>query len=400
VDAAPAARLRRRLTGWRHRAPRPLALWLEAVRWARAPWTPDPPLPPRLADREPRPRVLIAPANFAGQGWQWARALDRAGAPAVSWQRTAAEDFGYPADLREPISVNRASRRRQRTVLADVARTVDAVVVEAGRPLFGRLFRHDLVREVEALRGEGLKVATLWHGSDIRVSSRGRAPGDPAGAPDPDGRFDALDAVARRHRAELARIGGPTLVSTPDLLTAVPQATWCPVVVDADAWRAPEPPLRRRVPVVLHLPSNPTVKGTASVEPVLARLEAEGLIEALVPPRVPAGEVPALVAGVDVVLDQFRLGIYGVAACEAMAAGRLVVSMVDDQVRGEVRRATGRELPIVQAEPERLEAVLRAVVADRDPFGGTAAAGEAFVREVHDGRRSAAALLAALELTP
>lgn len=344
--------------------------------------------------------MLIAPANFAGQGWQWARALDRGGVPAVAWQRTAAQDFGYPADLRQPMSVNRASRRWQGVVLADVAGTVDAVVVEAGRPVFGRLFGHDLVREVEALRARGLRVATLWHGSDIRVSSRGRATGGPAAAAVRDGRFDALDAVARRHRAELARIGGPTLVSTPDLLTAVPQASWCPVVVDADVWRAPEPALRRRVPVVLHLPSNPTVKGTDLVTPVLVRLEAEGLIETRMPQRVPSDEVPALVAAADVVLDQFRLGIYGVAACEAMAAGRLVVSMVDDQVRGEVRRATRRELPIVQAEPERLEAVLRAVVADRDAFAGAAEAGEAFVREVHDGRRSAAALLAALELVP
>ncbi len=44
----------------------------------------------------------------------------------------------------------------------------------------------------------------------------------------------------------------------------------------------------------------------------------------------PADAMPEVYGGADIVLDQFPLGTYGVAACEALVAGRLVVSHVSD----------------------------------------------------------------------
>jgi hypothetical protein len=98
-------------------------------------------------------------------------------------------------------------------------------------------------------------------------------------------------------------------------------------------------------------------------------------------------------------LDQFAIDTYGVAACEALVAGRLVVSHVSDGTRRTVRERTGLELPIIEARADRLESVLRDAVADRDRARSAAAAGPAFVRANHDGRRSADALRAFLGLT-
>ena len=92
------------------------------------------------------------------------------------------------------------------------------------------------------------------------------------------------------------------------------------------------------------------------------------------------------------VLDQFAVGGYGVAACEAMASGRLVMGHVDERTRAEVRDRTGLELPVHEATPESLEAELRRFIADPAAFAPTRTAGPAFVAAVHDGRRSAAAL--------
>src|SRR5690606_6178868 len=133
---------------------------------------------------------------------------------------------------------------------------------------------------------------------------------------------------------------------------------------------------------------------------VAGALAAEGLIEYRRAEGLTPEGVRDLYREADVVLDQFRLGIYGVAACEAMAAGRVVVSMVDDVVRERVREHTGLELPVVEAPPDRLEAVLRDVVAHRDRYVAAARPGPDFVREVHDGRRSARVLSETLGLTP
>ena len=61
---------------------------------------------------------------------------------------------------------------------------------------------------------------------------------------------------------------------------------------------------------------------------------------------VPHAEMPEFYAGADIVLDQFTLGSYGVAACEAMASGRLVMGHVDEPARAEVRDRTGLDLPV------------------------------------------------------
>ena len=91
-------------------------------------------------------------------------------------------------------------------------------------------------------------------------------------------------------------------------------------------------------------------------------------------------------------VDQLRLGAYGVAACEAMAAGRVVVGHVGTQVREHVRAAAGTDVPVLQAVPGTFEQAMVRVLEDRDEVRALAAAGPAFVERVHDGRLSAAAL--------
>ena len=100
----------------------------------------------------------------------------------------------------------------------------------------------------------------------------------------------------------------------------------------------------------------------------------------------------------DIVADQFRMGIYGVAAVEAMACGRLVISDVDQVVRDRVRSKTGLELPIWQSSAADLRANLVKVVEQVQAAREMAGAGKVFAREVHFGARSARVLAAALNL--
>ncbi len=97
---------------------------------------------------------------------------------------------------------------------------------------------------------------------------------------------------------------------------------------------------------------------------------------------VPNDAMPALYGEADVVVDQFRIGNYGVAACEAMAAGASS-SHVDDQVRSAARDASGLDVPIVEATPDTLSDVLRRIAGDREAFREVASRGPRFVDTLH-----------------
>jgi len=167
---------------------------------------------------------------------------------------------------------------------------------------------------------------------------------------------------------------------------------WLPVVIETPRWTTSTPPLAAEVPVVAHAPSNARIKGSDLVEPVLRRLEQEGLIRYRRVAGVPAAEMPQLYRDVDIVLDQFRLGAYGTTAVESMAAGRLTVGHLRPEVRDRIRDRAGAEVPILEAVPDTLEQVLRDAVADRSAARALAAQGPGFAAAVHDGTFSAGAL--------
>ena len=135
------------------------------------------------------------------------------------------------------------------------------------------------------------------------------------------------------------------------------------------------------------------VKGTHLIAESLALLHDEGLIEYRELSGIPFSRMPDVIGDADIVLDQFRLGSYGVGAVEAMSAGRVVVGHVREDVRHAIEKSVGVGLPIVQGEPGDIEQVLRALVADQEGARRTGRAGVDFARRVHSGRRSARILL-------
>lgn len=354
----------------------------------------------RLADPElPTPpagvahRVYIAPANWAGQAQRWARAIE-AFVPdsyAVNMATTGnAHDF--PADITVSPTVYNFSYEWQEAQLDYVAGFTH-VVIEAERSLFGGRFG-DAFAEAELLRSRGLKVAMLCHGHDIRLPSRHLATHQWSHYGEPDALFDTFEEEALHNRAGLDALAAPVFVSTPDLLADVPYATWCPLVIDEARWRSDEQVLLRVVPRVVHVPSDPLVKGSALIAPALEALEAQGLIEYVVVSEVGFDDMPRLYGSADIVLDQFRIGSYGAAACEAMAAGRVVVGHIEESVRARVFADTGRELPIVEANPDNIGEVIQTIIAERAKYRAVAQDGRAFVGAVHTGESSARALQA------
>ncbi len=341
-------------------------------------------------------RVLIAPVNYSGQGRLWARSLETAD-PRIAARNMAVDvpgGFSFPADLIVPVPAYNNSTVWQKAQLA-AAEQFSHVLIEAEEPLFGRLFGRDVREESRVLIAAGIDVAYIAHGTDVRLPSRHAASTPWSPYLDSDMYLARLERRAQEHIDLLTESGRPVFVSTPDLLADLPNASWCPVVIDPPKWSGLLPDTQASRPLrVVHAPTSPRIKGTPLIEPTLRRLAEKGTIDYVPVVGVASSRMPEIFRDADVVLDQFRLGAYGVAACEAMAAGRTVIGHVLDNVRAQVSRTTGLSLPIVEATPTSLEDVLETIAADRSLLVSRGLAGIDFVSAVHDGRRSAAVLKA------
>lgn len=345
-------------------------------------------------------RLFIAPANSAGQGYRWSRAasMHLAGVGGANMMTTnpRMSRLGFPADLTIPETGYLFAGGWQSRQRAAITTGFTHVLIESGRYLFGPAPWKSPLDVARQLERAGVAVGLLWHGSDIRVPSAHAAweTDSPFGA---RGAYPAestaiLETNAQRHRRMILESDLPVFVSTPGLLD-VPRARWLPVVVDVERWRSDRPPMKDPAPTVVYVPTNPSMKGGSTVDRALEALEREGIIRYRRLEGVPAAEMPEIYQSADIVVDQFRLGDYGVAACEAMAAGRVVVGHVHDDVRDRVREVTGRELPIVESRFEDIAATVRLIVeGDRDRWRARAAEGRSFVNALHDGRASARSL--------
>ncbi|NEA35478.1 hypothetical protein [Streptomyces sp. SID13031] len=337
-------------------------------------------------------RLFVGPTNSAGQGYAWARAADTIeGVSATSFSLHRKGQFQYADDYGVPLTwfgQPRWQRAQEQYVLS-----YTHVLMESLRPLFGARGLKDGSSELVRLKEAGIKPALLFHGSDIRLPSRHAqrerwspfTPGDPL--------TDRLEVQASRFAEIVEAADVPVFVSTVDLLEDVPGAHWLPVAIDPAPWaQAARPLFSTGRPVVVHVPSNAQLKGSDRIDEVLTGLADKGLVEYRRISGVTHSEMPAVIGDADIVVDQLRIGLYGVAAAEALAAGRLCVSYVGSAVRDRVRSLTGREVPIVEADPDSLGSVVTDLLSDRTAAAERATAGPAFVAELHDGRRSARAL--------
>lgn len=338
-------------------------------------------------------RMLVGPTNSAGQGHAWAQAaktLPDVSAVAFSLHRKGqfqfADDYGVPlAWFGQP--------RWQRAQEQYVVENYTHVMVESLRPIFGARGVSDASADIETMLGKGINVSLLFHGSDIRLPSRHAKREQWSPFTPGDELTDRLEPQARRHAELVESLQLPVFVSTVDLLDDVPNAQWLPVAIDPAPWQqAARPLFSGAKPVVAHVPSNAKLKGTEEIDAVLTRLHDSGVVEYRRITGVPHEQMASVIGDADIVVDQLRIGLYGVAAAEALAAGRIVVSYVGDAVRHRVRSLAGRDVPIVEADPDTLGDVVTGLIADRDAAAERAAAGPGFVAELHDGRRSAEVL--------
>lgn len=345
------------------------------------------PPPPPLPDENKPVRLFIGPVNYAGQGYQWGRAVETSGeVSSRNYVHDGNNVLHYPADYTVSWRTTEHSRAWQRAMVETLAEHYTHVLIEACYPVLGGMFSGDMRRQIALMREAGLKIAFVGHGTDVRLPSRHAELDEWSYFRDSEWVDPRLvEPVVAGNLRLIADTGAPVFVSTAGLLLDLPEAHFLGVIIDPERWANDAPLLERDRIKVVHAPTNPIPKGTTYVAPVAQKLHDEGLIEYVELRGVPNHEMPAVFADADVVLDQFRSGDYGVAACEVMASGRIVLAHVSEQVRGEVEHHAGMPLPIHETTVESVEATLRDIVARREHYRELARKGPEFVRRLHSG---------------
>lgn len=337
-------------------------------------------------------RLIIGSLNTVGQASSWARAVrTHALTDAESWcsgRVARSRLYNYPAErLLEESSIS--SPIGIAKIHLDAARHASHVVLESGRTIAGLGGGRYTLLSAIALRVAGCHPAIVFHGSELRSPLRNMKSRDESPFFGLDSEFVArLERQSKSVKKLISRWPFRLFVSTIDLLSEVPTATWLPVVPDDD-WFAGMKPINVNAtkPKVLHLPSSRELSNSTQIELVGNLLDAQGLIEFRTVTGLSPSDVRREVEWADIVIDKIGIGVYGVMAVQVMASGRLLIGDVDAITQERVP-----DLPLIQSSIATLESVIRDLVADRSTWDARAAAGQAFARKHHDGRYSAEVL--------
>ncbi|WP_309121818.1 glycosyltransferase family 4 protein [Paenibacillus sp.] len=239
--------------------------------------------------------------------------------------------------------------------------------------------------DLELLKALGKKVVMQHRGSDVRRLSLARDFGNPY--------VEVKTRDERRIEADLRKLSARidhAIVADYELLPYV-QDFYKEVHVIRQAIRLERfepryPSIDVEAPLVVHAPSHPIVKGTMYVSNAMWRLERGGVpVRYRLLRRAPHEEAIRLYGEADIVVDQLRIGSFGILSLEGMALGKPVVCYIRDGLA----ETYPEGLPIANADPRTVYDVLRELIASPKRRLELGRQGRAYIEKHHDSLRIA-----------
>lgn len=333
-------------------------------------------------------RILHAPGGAAGQPSCMAKTQSEMGVTAHSLCLGKSK-FQYHTDICRRVKSQKSYGR----VFAEYAPQYD-VFHFYFRPFFynNRHCGYPMGIDVLALRAAGKAVILHFRGSEIRLHSKFRE-ASPYHYVDenPNNLTRSFPEVSQLSYINLMRaVCSDILVPDPELQGYCPEAAIVPRAIELDQWQYAGVGSGQEPPLIVHAPSRRTVKGTDMLLDALDRLRGRGVAFRLqMVENMPHSEAREVYRQADIVVDQLRIGWYGVLSVEAMALGKPVLAYIRDDLRHHLPRE-----PLVMTSPETLADDLEKLINDPARRQDLARRARSYVEEVHDSRKIAADLLA------
>ena len=232
------------------------------------------------------------------------------------------------------------------------------------------------------LRLAGKKVIVNFRGSEARLHSKFKelSPFNYVDE-DPDNLTTKFPEDTQKKYIEyVSAVASRVLVPDPELQSYVVGAEIVPRSIDLSKWM-PCPTTNNDIPLIVHAPSRRVVKGTDRVMEVAQELKAEGLqFELKLIEGMTNEEARGWYRKADIIIDQLRIGWYGVLAVEGMALQKAVISYVRDDLRHHL----GAKPPLINASPLTFKKALRDLITNPDLRERTARHGLEYCRNIHD----------------
>jgi glycosyltransferase involved in cell wall biosynthesis len=337
-------------------------------------------------------KVLMAPANVAGQPIALVRELRRQGVDASLLVYGVGHPFGYGNDLTFDLRGRHRIEAQGEAVKRTIADGYDVYHLWRSPLLSGADYGGMYGMELPFLKARDKRILYSPTGFDVRVRSEHVAR-NPHNAFAYGYELQLDEALLQRFLAYLRDYVDCFTVLDPELGEFLPGAPVVPRAIDLDGWPAVgvEPSDR---PLIVHAPSVPAVKGTALVTKALDELAQEGLrFELKLITGMAHAEAMEWYRRADLVVDQLFIGWYGVFTVEALALGKPVVVYV----REDLYEAFTPRIPIANANPLTVKDVLRELIGSFDARRALAERARPFAEEVHDVRVVARTLRAVYE---
>lgn len=221
------------------------------------------------------------------------------------------------------------------------------------------------MNDIALLRRAGKGIVVTFQGDDARQGDYSLANFEISIAQevDPAHYTPEGDMLKRRVISKFTQYADRIFYLNPDLGHVLPSwATFMPYGhIDLREWRPS--PLSKSAsdrPVVIHAPTNRSVKGTPYILEAVQRLQAEGVdFDFVLVEGLSHEEAKHLYGRADLLIDQLLAGWYGGLAVELMALGKPVMCYIREGDLKFIPEQMRQELPIINVNPTTLYEVLR-----------------------------------------
>lgn len=245
-----------------------------------------------------------------------------------------------------------------------------------GSPRFGIS-----LREMEIYRKAKKRLYTYAYGADHRLRQKTLALGKwtfCSECPEP-GTFCVCDDEGGGEMLKVIQEHSTAVIAHGLAMKIIPGARNIPyMTVDVNKLRPKSP---RRVDcdqfVIGHFPNHGYFKGSKYLEAAIGKLQAEGHnIQLLQLSGKPNEEILEAMGEIDALVDQLVAGSFGLTAIEGMALGCPVICYLHEGIA----IAEPDACPVIQANPDTIEEVLRGLVLDQKQLSEARIAGPIYVK--------------------
>ena len=333
------------------------------------------------SNTERRIRILHCPVEVGGQAWMISRAERRLGHKSDHMVFSKSY-LGYPADYNLNFKKNYFFVNLIKAIvfLAKVIRKYDVFHFYYAKSIL------PLSLDLPILKIFRKKIFFTFQGSDIR--RRGyflrRFKIDP---------YEDCKEISHKKFFDLFRLlrlkialffANKTFVLNPDLKLISPTSELIPYGnADLNEWSRVEFKKKDDSFIILHAPTNSSIKGTKYLVEAVSRLKKEGYpVKLRLLEGIKHNQMKELCQDADIVVDQLLIGWYGGFAVETMALGKPVVCYINEGLSYLVPWA--KDIPILNANVGSLYDKLKWMIQNpkgREKIGRT---GRQFVEKWHD----------------